>query len=159
MDLVVLAGNHVFNRGWINKVESELRDLFDHTHVVKYHHWQTKSEMIDIDYEISRLSKLVTVLPKYVVLAKSAGVVLTLKAISQRVINPVANILLGTPLHWAKAQGFSLSSLLSNYNIPTLFFQNRDDPIASSQELEDWLVGLNLATYHLTSLSGRTHIR
>src|SRR3989344_7218474 len=85
-DMILFAGNSISNREWIEKVNTSIKEIFDKTVVHYYHHWQTGKEMINFARELEELRKYN--LKEYTILAKSAGIILTLKGIKENILNP-----------------------------------------------------------------------
>ncbi len=57
MELILLAGNSLHNKAWIETVEREMRPLFSSTLIHEYEHWKTGRGMIDLDLELDLLAK------------------------------------------------------------------------------------------------------
>lgn len=156
-ELILLSGNSKRNKGWIEKVESELNNLFDKTHIQYYKHWEEGKEIIDFDYELSKLIKYLKDKKDYIILAKSIGTALTVKAIKDEKINPEKCIFLGVPLVWAKEHNFDLDSWIEEFRTPTLFIQNRNDPLTNSKDLKNLLEEKSIKNYEFIELEGNTH--
>ncbi|NJO18497.1 MAG: hypothetical protein HC877_23030 [Thioploca sp.] len=59
-------------------MESPLEQLFDQVTILQYAHWESNEELIDLTNESRRIPD------RDIILAKSAGVILALKAISEK---------------------------------------------------------------------------
>ena len=120
MNLILLAGNSIDNREWIEEVESVLKPLFYSTQIQYYDHWQSGEELIDLDKEIKKLTETTKSKKQYIIFAKSAGGLITLKAIYQRKISPSRCIFVGIPINWAKKYGFDIAKWFKDFNIPLI---------------------------------------
>ncbi len=157
MDLILLSGNSVRTKEWIESVEEELRGLFDSTYIHYYNHWQTGEKNIDLDFELGRLSKYLNNKKNYVIFAKSAGVVLAIRAISEGKISPKKCMFVGIPLSWCIEQGISFTSWIKNYKIPTYFVQKTEDPYLNSDKLNKILEENDVKNFKLIEIPGEDH--
>lgn len=157
MNLILLGGNHKSNKGWIEDVEREIRHMFDSTLIQYYKHWEEKAANIDFEKEMKELVSNTKGLKKLVFFGKSAGTLLTLKAIYQKVISPEKCIFVGTALNWAKACGLDINNWFESFAVPTLFIQKKDDPAASYDDLYNLLIDKNVRNFRTIKLSGSDH--
>lgn len=157
MHAIFLSGNSLKNRDFIESLKKELEGLFESSQIQYYKHWSTGENLIDLENEITALIALTSNSDSYVIVAKSAGVLVTLNALARKLINPVKCIFLGTPVDWARKQGFGIDTLLSNYSLPTLFIQNKKDPMFSSDDLRQLLEKSACKNYSFTESDGDTH--
>lgn len=157
MNLILLGGNSIDNKKWINDVEQNLKSLFETTKIIDYEHWETGGLMINLDKEKEKLIKTVQGFKRYMIFAKSAGILVTIKAIYENKILPEKCIFAGLPLKWAKKNNFNIDVWLRNYSVPTVVIQHIDDPLASSQEVQSFLRQENTINIGLKELPGNTH--
>jgi hypothetical protein len=157
MNLILLSGNSIKNKDWIEKIKQLFVRDFDSVFIQYYKHWKTQEEFIDFDYELSVLEKNTKTSNNYVVFAKSAGAVLTLIALKQNKIKPKKIIFLGLPVEWAKEQGRDLGHLVHNLEIPFLFIQNSEDPYCSYQSLSKFLKDKTIKNYKTFEFKNNTH--
>ncbi len=90
--LIVLPGNSLQNQSWGIRMASHYGEYFDSIHTVEYDHWKTGEADINLALEEERLREHVATLPKgtqIIVLAKSAGSILTFLAVQSGAINPI----------------------------------------------------------------------
>lgn len=142
MKLLLLAGNSLHNKEWIEEVERTLAPHFNQTLVHYYRHWSTGDELIDLEYELERLTTSLGDLADWVVFAKSAGTILIIRGCYEKKIKPIKCVFAGTAIGWAEARGLSVHEWLRNYSIPTLFIQKTLDPAISYRDLEQLLSGV-----------------
>jgi len=104
---LLLAGNSVFNKDWIYQIKDEFakQDWVDPV-VMEYKHWDDSFDpktIIDLQAELKRLRSLISECGGIdYVFAKSAGSMLTLKAIEKGILSPKAVFIFGFPYNWAK---------------------------------------------------------
>ena len=98
MNLILLAGNSVSNKKWIEEVAEAMKPNFKKIIVHYYKHWETGDELIDMNGELSRLMNTVSGLDSWSIFAKSAGTLLTLKGVKEGKIQPVKCVFAGTAI-------------------------------------------------------------
>lgn len=135
MKLILLPGNSIDNKSWIAEVAKNFSDLFDGVIVQNYKHWEMGKEVIDFEHELDVLKETIEDLnnknTQYAVFGKSAGTLLTLRAVSEIGFNPVNAMFTGVAWRWAKKLGLDLGYLVSKYKIPTVVVQKTNDPAIS----------------------------
>jgi hypothetical protein len=159
MDIVLLPGNDKSNKVWIDAVDVETRGLFTHTIVHYYDHWWKEGSglVLDIDSELERLATQLDGVGRSLIFAKSAGVVLALYGIYEGVLDPEVAVFVGTPIQWARDQGYDVDNWLINYSLPTLFIQQEHDPAVFANDLETFLSEKNVTHHMLRSIPGSDH--
>lgn len=157
MDLVLLPGNSISNREWIEEVKTALEPNFNTSQIIYYDHWRTGDELIDLDREVDKLVKITKGLDNYIIFAKSAGCLLTLKGVYQGKINPEKCIFIGTPILWGPEHGFNGEKWLKEYKVPTLFIQKSNDPVITASDLHRLLNRLDIPNYQFQEISGDDH--
>lgn len=157
MDLILLSGNSVRTKEWIESVEEKLKDLFDSTYIHYYNHWETGEKNIDLDFELKKLSEHLNSRKNYVIFAKSAGAVLVLRAVSEEKISPEKCMFVGIPLSWCNKLGIPFNKWIKNYKIPTYFVQKTKDPYLNSDELKKILKENDVENLKLIETSGEDH--
>jgi len=156
MNLILLGGNSINNKKWIEDVESCLKPLFQSTTIINYAHWKAGEGMIDLDKEKEKLAQTAKNLDGYIIFAKSAGSLVTVKAIFEKLISPQKCIFAGIPLNWARKSNFDINAWYKDYSIPTITIQHANDPLASSKELSEFLSQLTTMV-KVEELPGDTH--
>ena len=157
MNLILLGGNSIENKKWTRDMDQLLKPLFENTKTINYEHWQTDGYLINVDKEKEKLVKTANNFGRYIIFAKSAGSLVTLKAIFENKISPVKCIFVGLPIKWAKKNNFDIDIWLKNYSIPTTILQHTNDPLASSHEVQDYIKQKNVTKTELRELPGDTH--
>lgn len=157
MNLVLLGGNSVLNREWVEDVTKNLKDLFDTTQIQHYKHWQENTELIDFPHEVAFLAKMTADLDNYAVFAKSAGALVTIKAILDGLIKPKLCIFVGIPINWAKGRNYNIDTWFTDFNYPALVIQNTNDPVCSFVDLKKYLGDKRVTGFRLVELPGDSH--
>ncbi len=157
MNLILLAGNSPENEEWIEEVETTLGENFDITYVQRYQHWNGNGDVIDLEEELKRLVENEEQLRPYTIFAKSAGVLLTLKGMSEGVIKPENNIFCGTPRGFATRLNAPIDEWISKLSTPSLFIQNYHDPAMHFEDLKEYLKQMGSKNYKLARLEGSNH--
>ena len=139
MDILMLAGNSLNNKVWIEQVAEYLKPYCGEIRIQNYKHWETGEKMIDLDYEFGELSKTVQGMNEYVIFAKSAGTILASKGIAAGVLNPTSSLFCGFALGMAKSANYPIEEWLQKFKTPTTFIQNTHDPVLGFHDLELFL--------------------
>lgn len=159
MNVILLPGSNREDRLWVDSIERELSSQFKRTAVHYYDHWwsDTESAEIDLDAEILKLASTVQEFDRHIIIAHSEGVLLSLYAIHEGVIEPDVCVFIGSAINYGISHGFDLHSWLVNFDVPTLFIQNEHDPMMGSVELGNYLASKNVLSHQLVSLAGDTN--
>lgn len=157
MNLILLGGNGIGNKTWIELVEISLKPLFQSTTIINYDHWQTGEWMINLDKEKEKLSKLAKNEGDFVIFAKSAGSLVAIKAIYEKLISPKKCIFVGVPIKWARKNSFNIDSWYKNFSTPTTIIQHTSDPFAGADELKSFFSEVLFTPESFEELPGDTH--
>lgn len=158
MELILLPGNSVSNKRWIEELDKSLKDVFTSTTIVYWEHWKSGNGIIDLNKELNKVAKTLESKKDYVILGKSAGVVLAIKGITDRRIEPSKCIFLGTPIHWAdEVLNCPLEERLIGFSTPSLFVQKEKDPLYGAKELKALLKDSGVRRMKFVSLPGEEH--
>ena len=157
MHLILLGGNGPENRAWIEKIETTLKPLFSTTHIQYYDHWQQGGKIIDIDLEVDKLSNYVKCIKEYVIFAKSAGSLVTAKAVQDNTLRPSKCIFTGIPISWSISNSFDISNWFGGFQGTSLVIQHSEDPFASSKNVSEFITKENMINTKLVELPGDTH--
>lgn len=157
MNLILLGGNHIGNKKWIESVEKLLRPYFASTHIHYYRHWETGEEWIDLDYELEQVEKVAKKMEKYVIFARSAGTILTIKGNFLKTLTPQFCIFVGIAIKWAEHFKLPVQTWLKNYTLPTLIIQKSHDPAISYKELKKFLANSRSQNANIVEIPGDDH--
>lgn len=150
MHLILLGGNSSKNKSWVEEIAETLSDLFEDTHIQYYRHWEEGGAM-DMGFELRRLVDYASEPEEYAVFAKSAGVMLALRAIQDGDFMPARCVFVGAPL------GSSAPEYLSEYAIPTLYIQQTNDPIKPFEKVKNVVENTRSEHQHFLEIPGDNH--
>lgn len=156
MNIVILGGKSKRHYEWIRELKEQLQGLAEEVVIHDYKHWLTYSARVDINEELRRIARTVSSKEPYIIVAKSLGTVLATIGTSKEILDPRACVFLGTPLSVIKEE---FPHFQENYHaLPrTIFVQNENDPLGSSQELGVFLEAGHPYDWELITLPGDTH--
>lgn len=156
MDLIIFPGNSISNRAWAEEVARHVKEMFETIRIVYYKHWETGEKTIDFDVEDKELIKITQGLGEYVIFAKSAGTILSLRGITEGVLKPVKNVFCGFPLKFGRSLNQNVDEWLPKLTIPTTVIQNTDDPAMSYKEMSEYMESVN-EKVKTVETGGNTH--
>lgn len=136
MNILLLGGNSVQNKSWVEDIAKVIPDLFDEVAVQDYYHWRSGEDYIDLDKEIDQLVSITKDWSEYIAFAKSIGTILALRAISEGKISPKKLIFFGFPYIHSKEKGYEVDKYLEQLNIPAFFIQKSEDGAIHYDDLE-----------------------
>lgn len=158
MDLLLLPGSSPQNKEWIEAVRDTAKDKFDKTAIQYYDHWKSgiMGDM-DLDREIEKLPETTNDLGDYAVFAKSAGVLLALKAVAKGIISPKKCLFVGTAVHMGQQVGMDFKKIFGALDVPILFVQKEQDSAGSFEELQKLVEDSGLSDYEMVKIGGQDH--
>lgn len=152
--LILLPGNSIENKEWIESCSSSFRELFPQRYAHYYKHWSEKGKIIDISYEVDALTSTIDKNEPIVLFAKSAGIIVALKAMAANLIQPSACIFVGLPVLWVRDLGIDIKPLIDVLSVKTLLIQNKEDPFGSEQQVREFMTNRHIK---LEILQGKSH--
>lgn len=157
MNLILLGGNSVTNKSWVEKLQQNLGNLFDQTRILYYDHWGTGDPIINLPKELPKLIALTQNFSPYVILAKSFGVILAMRAVADKKITPEKCIFLGSAVISGRSTWRMLDIWSKDFSLPTLFINKTDDPVISAASLRSYITAQNIQNYQFIELPGTDH--
>ena len=161
MHLFLLGGNSQKNWEWIRNVSEELDSLFSDS-TMQYYGWWGEDrdfEETDIALESEKLSRLIanTNDDDYAIFAKGTGAIIAITSIKEHQLKPTACFFFGLAVKETEGSSAPLKTLLMNWNIPTLFAQNSDDPKGPMKTLRPVIANCNAINFETAEYPGSTH--
>jgi len=156
MEVLFLPGNNPKNKEWARKLRDVLDGIFPISSVQDYGHWTTGRGEIDFERELKGVKKHIGD-RAVIICAKSVGVLLSLRGISEGEFVPKSCIFIGTPLAWAEKRGLPVKEWLTSLKIRCLFIQNSNDPACSARDLKLLLEELKIKDSYLVEIVGDSH--
>ena len=157
MNLIVLAGNSIENQPWAEDVKKLFEPYFSSVSIQEYKHWKSDESLLNIDLEVESLKDLAIDCDEYIVFAKSAGSLVTAKAIQMGKISPAKCIFVGIPFDWARTNNFAAEEWLTAITQPTLVIQHSEDPFASARQVSEFIGEIQSDNFVLKEIPGDTH--
>lgn len=159
MHLIILPGNSKqFNEVWLDESAEQYGELFESVTKHVFHHWENNTENISVSNEVEKLAEEANKLEgEYMIFAKSAGTVVTTKAIAEGKINPVKCVFVGAPWDsFAQEQG-NFDEWVKSLTMPLIFIQQTNDMFFKHAQLEELLEKYQLPDYELIEIEGENH--
>ncbi len=122
-----------------------------------YLHWGGQGEFVNFELELPRITDEAKDLGEFIAFAKSVGSVTTLMSIANGSIRPKACVFAGLPIKLANEEDIDLPGLLASCGVPITFLQNKNDPLASSEHLQNYLAAMKLEDYTVVEQPGVDH--
>lgn len=157
MNLILLGGESISNKAWIESVNQTLQPLFSKTSVVFYDHWQTGQGIINLEREYAKLTALANDFGQYDIFAKSIGTVLAIHGIYEHKLNPTKCIFVGSAFLVGEKSIGGFQNWVENYSVPTLFITKTADPVAPAAALRDLLERYHVQNFQFVEIPGDNH--
>lgn len=145
--LIVLPGNSLKNKAWGELILEHYAPQFDSSYTPEYDHWLSGESNIDFAVESEKLKTHINSLSPdtaITLFAKSAGSLLGLTVIHNKILKPVRVVFFGMPLDLAADNLFKDSwAPLSGLTVPAIAFHNVDDPTTSYEFAKSMLATHN----------------
>ncbi len=137
MKTILLSGQSLENKEWIEQVQSSFKSKYSDTSVMYYEHWSRGEGKADVSLETDRFLNLVnSTSEEYILFAKSIGSVIFLNSLKRLTKYPKKVILVGVPLYMAKESGYDFSNLKNIVKFPVNIYQKKNDPYCSYTDLK-----------------------
>ena len=130
--VIVLGGNSKGNIAWVDSMGKQLKPHFSViTH--EYAHWKSGDTDIDFEFELTQLKQFIKYnsLEEYSIVAKSAGLLLSLIGVQRKILTPVSVVGFGLPLEYATHREIATEMLMST-TTRMLLVQGDKDPQGSA---------------------------
>lgn len=157
MKAIILGGNSLKNRAWAEQVADCLVKAGYSAYVHVYKHWVSGESFIDSEHELMFLEKSGLLSGEYFIVAKSMGVILALKGMNEKLLQPVSGIYLGFPLSIVEHEDLPINEWLKKIEGDFHFIQNEDDPFGSYAAVKQYLETAGISAESITSWSGDSH--
>ena len=131
-NILILGGHSKNNILWVKEMEKLFSNDYN-VNIIKYDHWNSNEE-INFETELSKISNIKDI---DIVLAKSIGILVTIKAIKQNIIKPEKIIFMGYPLEALKADNIDVKDDIIDVNNNNItLIQQTNDPQGSFEEIK-----------------------
>lgn len=143
------------NQEWIESLAQSLEEMFVHSYVHRYSHWDEGGEL-DMPLEIDTLAESINDMDSYGMIVKSTGGLLALRGMYEGRLQPDYVVCLGFPLSMAKEDNLPVGRWLKHTDVPIVMIQNIDDPLGSYDDVSTWVNQQNKRVVFVP-LPGETH--
>ena len=155
MKLILIQGFDKCQKIWIDNILKYF-DLYFND-IILFKHTKDMSKIInesDINIEADKLNRIINKFDDdYVIFAQTTGIFVALKLITKTKKKPVKCMFLDIPIIRARINNISINKLLKNYDINTLFIQNKTSPDYELEEIELYLNEQKTKNYNLVELN------
>lgn len=145
--LYLLAGNGLHNRNWIEDIQRQIGGNIQY-----YQHWEIGAPELNFDVEARVLRDLSKGDP-VLIFAKSAGCLVTMKAVYELGLQVERAVFVGTAVNFGLQHGIPVDGWLKEWRVPTLFVHKENDKVIAADELRQ-MINENQQTL---ILSGKDH--
>ncbi|MFP4402258.1 MAG: alpha/beta family hydrolase [Candidatus Nanoarchaeia archaeon] len=154
--ILILGGNSIEHKEWIKTLKTEFNEFSDNFILHRYKHWYCEEEMIDFYFELEQMRKYDDY-KHLIIIAKSVGAILAIKAIQNNILNPEKCVFMGFPLDWAYKNYLNIDSWSAYFSTPTLIFQNTKDPYCSFPKLQEYIECQEMQNIEFFTFENSTH--
>lgn len=135
MKIHFLPGIDPKTEQWANDLLKELGAANGAATVQRYLHWESADIPVQREAEIERLKGC----SMNLLIGKSLGVGLGLRACIQGIIKPERAVFIGTPLTSLVKQGHDMRAMVKGAGVSSLYIQQKDDPLGGAASLQETL--------------------
>ena len=134
--VILIGGNGLNNRKWALEIFDSFSGISSDLQILYYKHWenQDKEAVINLNVESERLYEILKQSQDFIIVAKSVGIVLTMKTILKYNLKPKFCLFLGFPKYWLDEKQIEYLDLIKNFTYKYVLVQNNNDPYCSIQD-------------------------
>ena len=153
-DIIILGGNTPNNVKWLKQMEKVYKKDYN-VSTLSFDNWKDSS-MLDFEKESKKLIELCDKKENYIIIAKSAGAILTAMEIEKNSISPSIFVILGLPLKFSFNNHIDIEKIFNKISskCKILIIQQKFDPQGSVREIID-MFG---KTISIKPINGNKHI-
>lgn len=160
IDLVLLGGNSSKNLDWIKEVSENFENNNKNQKILYYNHWLGPDLEMNLNLETTKLAffpNSYKMSNNFKIFAKSAGIMVVLKAIKEFKLKPEGCVFVGLPLNVLEEWKLEYEPYLQDLDIKSFLFQNSGDPFGSFQKTKEVFEKLGIKNIELIEEKGDTH--
>ena len=129
MRVILLPGQHISNKEWIENVEKKFQEKFTNTKISYYDHWEKGEERTDIELETKKFLDIVNSSDEeYILFAKSIGSIIFFNSLKDLVKKPKGVLIVGIAYNLAKELNYDFTNLKEYISYPVNIYQKEFDP-------------------------------
>jgi len=129
MRIILLSGQNISNKEWIEDVEKKFQEKFTNTRISYYDHWEKGKEKADIELETKKFLDIVNSSDEeYILFAKSIGSIIFLNSLKDLKKKPKGVLIVGTAYNLGKKLNYDFADLAKYTSYPVNIYQKEFDP-------------------------------
>lgn len=138
-ELIILGENTPNNINWIKRMNDIYKSDYN-VSTLFFENWKDNT-MIDFDKEIKKLVSLCKNTDNYIIIAKSAGAILSVLEIEKNTIKPKVLIVMGFPLLFTLNNNINIIKMFNDISVKckVLVIQQKFDPQGKAKDIEKML--------------------
>lgn len=132
MKIILLSGQSLQNRSWIEDVRTKFKEKYQNVEVMYYDHWKRGEGTADVELETKNFLQLTNgFADEYMLFAKSIGTVIFLNSLPKLQNHPKKVIMVGVPYEVATQKGYKFETLKDLVKCDVNIYQKLQDPMGS----------------------------
>lgn len=136
MRIILLSGQNISNKEWIENVEKKFQEKFTNTKISYYDHWEKRKEKADIELETKKFLDIVNSSDEeYILFAKSIGSIIFFNSLKDLVKKPKGVLIVGMAYNLGKKLNYDFTDLEKYTSYPVNVYQKEFDPAGSYTEV------------------------
>lgn len=136
MRIILLAGQHISNKEWIENVEKKFQEKYSNTKISYYTHWEKGEENTNVELEIKKFLDIVNSSDEeYILFAKSIGSIIFFNSLKDLVKKPKGVLIIGLAYYFAQEAGLNFPELKKYITYPVDVYQKEFDPAGSYEDI------------------------
>ena len=129
MRIILLAGQHISNKDWIEKVEKKFQEKYPNTKISYYAHWEKGEQNTDVELETKKFLDIVNSSDEeYILFAKSIGSIIFFNSLKDLVKKPKGVLIVGLAYNFAKESNYDFTEFKKYISYPVNVYQKELDP-------------------------------
>lgn len=129
MRIILLSGQNISNKEWIENVEKKFQEKFFNTQISYYTHWEKEEKEADIELETKKFLDIVNSSDEeYILFAKSIGSIIFLNSLKDLEKKPKGVLIVGMAYNLGKKLNYDFTDLEKYTSYPVNVYQKEFDP-------------------------------
>ncbi len=129
MRIILLSGQNISNKEWIENVEKKFQEKFFNTKISYYTHWEKDEKEADIELETKKFLDIVNSSDEeYILFAKSIGSIIFLNSLKDLEKKPKGVLIVGMAYNLGKKLNYDFTDLEKYTSYPVNIYQKEFDP-------------------------------
>ena len=138
MRIILLSGQNISNKEWIENVEKKFQEKYSNTKISYYDHWEKGKEKADIELETKKFLDIVNSSDEeYILFAKSIGSIIFFNSLKDLVKKPKGVLIVGMAYNLGKKLNYDFTDLEKYTSYPVNVYQKEFDPAGFYDEVRN----------------------